>query len=122
MGTGGLMSRWNLRFALLVTLLAMGTSANGQPAHGDGETLGTVHFATSCDESVQTEFNRSVALLHSFQFSRAIAGFNAVLSEDPTCGIVYWGIALSDWSNPFAANVKDKDQLQMGRENAEPSW
>jgi len=67
----------------------------------------------------QKDFNRAVALLHSFQFSRAIAGFNAVLGEDATCGIAYWGISLSDWSNPFAPGIKDKGQLQLGRESAE---
>jgi hypothetical protein len=81
--------------------------------------LGTVRFATSCNEAAQTEFNRAVALLHSFQFSRAIEGFNAVLGEDATCGIAYWGIALSDWSNPFAPGAKDKSQLQAGHESAE---
>lgn len=87
--------------------------------HGNSEKLGTVHFATSCNEVAQKEFNRAVALLHSFQFSRAIEGFNAVLGEDATCGIAYWGTALSDWSNPFAPGMKDKSQLQAGRESAE---
>ena len=87
--------------------------------HGDGEKLGAVHFATSCNEAAQKDFNRAVALLHSFQFSRAIEGFNAVVAEDATCGIAYWGIALSDWSNPFAPGMKDKGQLQLGRESAE---
>jgi hypothetical protein len=87
--------------------------------HGSGEALGEVHFATSCNEVAQREFNRAVALLHSFQFSRAIEGFNAVLGDDPTCVVAYWGIALSDWSNPFAPGLKDAGQLQLGRENAE---
>src|SRR5213079_834729 len=62
--------------------------------HQHGEILGTVHFATSCNEPAQKEFNRAVALLHSFQFSHAIEGFNAVLARDAACGIAYWGIAL----------------------------
>ncbi|MGB7846912.1 MAG: hypothetical protein WBL63_14960 [Candidatus Acidiferrum sp.] len=78
-----------------------------------------MRFATSCNEVAQKEFNRAVALLHSFQFSLAIEGFNAALAEDATCGIAYWGIALSDWSNPFAVGMKDKSQLQAGRESAE---
>jgi len=57
--------------------------------------------------------------LHSFQFSRAIDGFHAVLRQDAACGIAYWGIALSDWSNPFAPGAKDKSQLQAGRDDAE---
>jgi hypothetical protein len=87
--------------------------------HANSEKLGEVHFAASCNEVAQREFNRAVALLHSFQFSRAIEGFSAVLGEDPTCAIAYWGIALSDWSNPFAPGIRDTGQLQLGRENAE---
>ena len=63
----------------LLTLLA--TSVRAEHQHGNGEKLGTVHFATSCNEGAQKEFNRAVALLHSFQFSRAIEGFNTVLAR-----------------------------------------
>jgi hypothetical protein len=101
-------------------VLALAASCLAQEhQHGNSEKLGTVHFATSCNEVAQKEFNRAVALLHSFQFSRAVEGFNAVLGEDATCGIAYWGTALSDWSNPFAPGMKDKSQLQAGRESAE---
>jgi hypothetical protein len=102
---------------LLVFIAARGMTQEHQ--HGNGEKLGEVHFATSCNEPAQIDFNRAVALLHSFQFSRAIEGFNAVLREDPTCAIAHWGIALSDWSNPFAPGQKDKGQLQLGRQSAE---
>src|SRR6185437_10744115 len=103
--------------ACLLTLVASCVAQQHQ--HGPDEKLGTVHFATSCNGAAQKEFDRAVALLHSFQFSRAIEGFNAVLGKDGTCGIAYWGIALSDWSNPFALGIKDKSQLQAGRESAE---
>jgi hypothetical protein len=103
-----------------VFLLTLAASCLAQEQqHGNGEKLGAVQFATSCGEVAQKEFNRAVALLHSFQFSRAIEGFNAALGQDATCGIAYWGIALSDWSNPFVAGMKDRGQLQAGRECAE---
>src|SRR5450755_2739054 len=102
----------------LATLVATSGIAQ-EHEHENGEKLGAVHFATSCNVAAQKEFDRAVALLHSFQFSRAIAEFDAVLGEDASCGIAYWGIALSDWSNPFAPGMKDKSQLQAGRENAE---
>jgi len=105
--------------AILLTLVASSRSAQEHQHVANAEKLGTVHFATSCNEVAKKEFNRAVALLHSFQFSRAIEGFNAALGEDATCGIAHWGIALSDWSNPFAPGAKDKSQLQSGRENAE---
>ncbi len=82
-------------------------------------SLGAVHFATSCNGPAQQGINHAVALLHSFQFSDAVAGFNAVLEADPSCAIAYWGIALSDWSNPFAPGLKDKAQLQLGQQSAQ---
>jgi hypothetical protein len=112
------MARVKLIAAILLTLGASSSIAQ-EHQHGSGEKLGTVHFATSCNAAAQKEFNRAVALLHSFQFSRAIEGFKGVLREDSTCGIAYWGIALSEWSNPFAPGMKDKSQLQAGREGAE---
>jgi len=103
-----------------VLVLAVGSSIAQEHQHViAGEKLGTVHFATSCNGEAQKQFDRAVALLHSFQFRRAIEGFNTVLGQDATCGIAYWGIALSDWSNPFAPGMKDKSQLQAGRESAE---
>jgi len=102
---------------LLTVLSAFAVGQEHQ--HGKVEELGTVHFATSCNEAAQKQFERPVALLHSFQFSRAIEGFHAVLKSDANCGIAYWGISLSQWSNPFALGAKDPGQLQAGRENAE---
>ena len=103
------------------TLLALvaWSSVAEEHQHGNREKLGTVHFATSCNEAAQKEFDRAVALLHSFQFSRAIEGFNAVRRVDETCGIADWGIALSDWGNPFAPGMKEESQLRAGRESAE---
>jgi len=112
------MDKMSIVMVVLVTMVAWGTPAQDH-LHESDEKLGTVHFATSCNDVAQTEFNRAVALLHSFQFSRAIAGFDLVLREDTTCGIAYWGIALSDWSNPFAPGAKDSGQLQAGRASAE---
>jgi hypothetical protein len=102
--------------SLLVLVVSHGTAQD--PQHGAREKLGSVHFATSCNEVAQEEMDHAVALLHSFQFDRAVASFNAVLGKDATCAIAYWGIALSDWSNPFAPGLKDKSQLQLGQRNA----
>jgi hypothetical protein len=116
-GRGSEMVRARVVAGFLLTLAA--ASLAQEHLQGTGEKLGTVHFATSCNEVAQKEFDRAVALLHSFQFGRAVEGFTAVLAKDPTCGIAYWGIALSDWSNPFAPGMKDKSQLQAGRKSTE---
>jgi tetratricopeptide (TPR) repeat protein len=79
------------------------------------EKLGSVNFATSCSAPAQLQFNRAVALLHSFEFQLAIDGFGATLKADPSCAIAEWGIALSRWSNPFAAGIRPAGPLQQGR-------
>ena len=107
---------------LIAAALLLLTAERGmteEHRHGNGEKLGQVHFATSCNEPAQGEFNRAVALLHSFQFDAAIEGFNAVLRTDRACAIAYWGMALSDWSNPFVPGQRAAGQLQLGRQNAE---
>jgi len=103
---------------LLVVLVASPTLAQ-EHQHGAGEKLGAVHFATSCNGAAQNDINLAVALLHSFQFSRAIEDFKAALGKDATCAISYWGIALSDWGNPFAPGIIDKGLLQLGSESTE---
>jgi len=106
-------------FLGICVLLSSGGSFAQDHEHGHGEKLGVVHFSTSCNEAAQREFDRAVSLLHSFQFSKAIEAFHAVLRDDPRCGVAYWGIALSKWSNPFAAGTKDARQLREGRESVE---
>ena len=83
------------------------------------EKLGTVHFATSCSPRVASQFDRAVALLHSFEFGASIRAFNEVLAVDSTCAMAHWGIALSRWSNPMAAGNRSIAQLQQGRQAVE---
>ncbi len=87
-------------FLACVALMA-GSIANAQTPPVD-EKLGKVHFETSCAPAVTAEFDHAMALLHSFEFPAAIAGFQRVLKGDPSCGIAEWGIAMSTWGNPFA--------------------
>src|SRR5579871_4004006 len=110
------MRQFLLGFVCLPLLL--NTVFSQDHSHG-AEVLGTVRFATSCNHDTEQVFNHAVAFLHSFEFSRAIAGFNDVLTTDPSCGIAYWGIALSQWSNPFASGAKDKTQLAAGKASAD---
>lgn len=87
-------------------LVAAAVMTSGVPAaqeqhqHPAPEKLGQVHFTTSC-RGVQAEFDRAVALLHSFSFSTASRAFQDLLLKDPTCAMAYWGQALSNWGNPF---------------------
>jgi tetratricopeptide (TPR) repeat protein len=64
------------------------------PAVAQEDKLGKVTFPTSCDPKVQSQFERGVAMLHSYWFIQARKTFEAVLQQDPNCAIAYWGIAL----------------------------
>src|SRR5882672_1543333 len=61
----------------------------------------SVKFQTSCTAAVKDDFNKGVALLHSFWFPEAIKAFERILARDPNCAMAQWGIALSNWGNPF---------------------
>jgi len=84
--------------------------------HADAGKLGTVKFANSCSADVQPAFAQGMALLHSFEFGPAIAAFQSVAGKDPSCAIAYWGMALAQWNNPFAAGIKPPASVQPGRE------
>ena len=84
--------------AFLLTALTSDPSA-GQ--HHD--QLGTVTFQTSCAAAVQDEFNRGVAMLHSYWFNYAGKTFRNVLAQDPSCTIAYWGVALDLLGNTLSA-------------------
>jgi hypothetical protein len=83
------------------------------------ERLGAVHFPTTCHPAVADQFDRAVALLHSFEFGASIQAFNDVLAVDSTCAMAHWGIALSRWTNPMAPTQRSAASLQQGRASAE---
>jgi hypothetical protein len=65
--------------------------------HEKDEKLGQIHFPVSCSEEAQAQFDRAVALLHSFWYTEAVKAFTAVTETDPSCAMGYWGIAMSLW-------------------------
>lgn len=81
----------------LVLLLALGVAG----ATGD-DKVGTVRFPTSCSAAVQPDFERAVAMLHSFWFQASTNAFVAVAQHDPGCAMAHWGVAMNLLGNPFA--------------------
>jgi tetratricopeptide (TPR) repeat protein len=100
---------WMLKLqAFLTAAIITMASANAQTAADD--SLGTVHFPISCS-AVQAKFDRAVALLHNFFFPETVRAFQAIIQEDPSCAIAYWGLAMSQRPNPLVppfpeANLK----------------
>ena len=94
-----------------LVLLALASPAVAQEEHHHGmpEHLGTAHFATSCAPAVQPAFDRALALLHSFAYDDADAGFADVATRDPGCAIAHWGRAMTHyhqlWDVPAGAGL-----------------
>jgi hypothetical protein len=109
------MKRTLLVFALLVAgVFSYTTSAGAQEQHphrhDSSEKLGVVDFKISCNSAAQSQFNRAVAWLHSFEYEEAEKAFTEVTNIDPRCAMGYWGIALSNyqplWAPPTATQLK----------------
>jgi len=86
---------------LLIVLLLWAASGLVQGQAAGTEQLGQVHFPVACSADVQPEFDRAVALLHSFAFDPSAKAFAAVAQNDPSCGMAHWGVAMTRLGNPF---------------------
>jgi tetratricopeptide (TPR) repeat protein len=68
------------------------------PASEEG--LGRAHMDISCSQRIGANFDRALALLHNFWYSRALQGFQQVAKDDPECAMAYWGAAMT-YNHPF---------------------
>ena len=67
------------------------------PAPGDLRAAGKIEFPISSDAAARAEFERGVALLHSFFYEEARRIFTTVAEKDPKCAMAQWGIAMTWW-------------------------
>jgi hypothetical protein len=106
----------------IASLVAIGLALSSQlcgaeeemHSHPPPERLGTVTFATSCAANVSHDFERAVALLHSFAYDVAEKSFRGVATADPTCAMAHWGLAMVHWHQLWAP--PDAEDLGKGRE------
>ena len=119
-----------VRRLLLVTFL-IGTGLRAQEMHDHPipEKLGEISFRTSCNAATQPQFNRGVALLHSFAYAAAEDAFQKVADKDPQCAMAHWGIAMTHfhqlWEPPLPvaglpAGITEIGKAQRMDANASP--
>jgi len=88
------------------------------------EEIGSVHFLTSCGPNPAANFNRAVALLHSFQYEQARQAFTEISERDSHCAMAQWGVAMSHyhgmWDNgdTAAGRVALNHAKQIAADNA----
>ena len=87
------MQRRASRAVITVALVSFAATAlaheDVRPGSAGGERLGDVNFPIACSDAAQREFNRGVAILHSFYFPDALKSFARVSELDPGCIIAY---------------------------------
>jgi len=108
--------RYGLALAITVSLVSLQGRADEQHSHshfGDMGQVGTVHFPTSCSPTVQPQFERAVAMLHSFWYEEAEKAFRSIAAADPNCSMASWGVAMSLWP-PLWPRTPDAETLKQG--------
>ncbi len=94
---------------LLPAAVAHSEAGRGERALGDLGQVGKVEFTITCDPGLQEEFDRGVALLHSFFYDEARRVFTEVARKDPECAMAYWGIAMTYyhpiWTAPDSSDL-----------------
>jgi tetratricopeptide (TPR) repeat protein len=93
--------RLYLRVLFLAAIGAGVATADGAESGGlqpgDLRAAGKIEFPISGAAAIQPEFERGVALLHSFFYEEARRIFTAVAEKDPKCAMAQWGIAMTWW-------------------------
>jgi len=104
-------------FLILLFIFPYSLAAQETHSHGAPENLGKVSFPISCLPSVQQQFDRGVALLHSFAYAAAETTFRAVAEQDPRCAMAHWGMAMSYfhqlWDPPLSPTTIPKAQREI---------
>lgn len=103
------------RVLLASTLIAPLSQA---VARANEERLGEVNFPISCSPAAQQQFDRAVAMQHSFFFPETVKAFTAIAEKEPSCAMAYWGIAISQRPNPLVGPFPG-DVLKRGWEAIE---
>jgi hypothetical protein len=109
--------RFLLRGALLigacVPLLYEPAWAQEHADHSAGGHFGSVHIPISCSQDAQRQFDRAVAILHSFFYPETVNAFSAIAQAEPSCAMTYWGVAISQRPNPLVPPFSH-EALQAG--------
>jgi len=100
---------------LTLTVFSSTPMLAAQEKKAEPEKLGKVHFPVSCTPAAQQQFDRAVAMLHSFWVAPAANAFAEVAKSDPDCAMAYWGIAINRRANPLAG-APDAAALRDGWE------
>ena len=100
-----MLDRW--RILLTLPFVVPFSPAQETHSHPAPEKLGKVSFPVSCAPATQEQFNKGVALLHSFAYIAAENTFQQIAGLDPRCAMAHWGMAMTYfhqlWEPPLSS-------------------
>jgi tetratricopeptide (TPR) repeat protein len=117
-------NRLALPISTLLTMVLALTACTDEKAGSAPQhehAAAAVEFPTSCDPTVQADFNHAVTLLHHMTYTQARAAFRAIAERDPACAMAQWGIAMTLFqplwpTRPSAADLRlGWDTVQKAR-------
>ncbi len=102
---------------ILICLFPLSAASQESHNHPAPEKLGKVSFPVSCTPAAQEQFERAVALLHSFAYAAAENAFQGVAETDPHCAMAHWGMAMAYfrqlWDPPLLPATISTAQKQV---------
>jgi tetratricopeptide (TPR) repeat protein len=94
---------------VLLTVLTLLPASAGIAQEKTTEQLGKVNFPISCSPKAQEQFERGVAMLHSYWFTEGGKVFEGIVREEPSCVMAYWGLAVNLLGNSLVGPPPAKD-------------
>ncbi len=106
---------------VLVCICTLALPAAARAQHEDHGAMSpdqigsaSVNFETSCAPAVKDDFNKAIALLHSFWFPEATKMFQSIADRDPGCAMAHWGLGMTQWGNPFGG-LRAAPSIERGK-------
>jgi len=99
----------SVKLFLLLTILTFVCASIVTAQEKTTQQLGKVHFPISCSPAAQEQFERGVAMLHSYWFTEGSKTFEAIVREEPSCVMAYWGLAVNLLGNSLVGPPPAKD-------------
>jgi tetratricopeptide (TPR) repeat protein len=107
-----------LFFSVLTVLLLSDPTLKAQHKHGPTKSelakVGRAKFSVSCKPASQEQFDRAVAMLHSFWYEESGKAFSDLARKDPKCAMAHWGVAMSLY-HPLWPPQPSEQTLNDGR-------
>lgn len=102
-----------LSLCSIILLLVVSPAVNAQP-----QKYGEVDLNVSCDEAVQADFDRALAMLHNMMYVKAREVFGEITEADPNCAMAYWGVATTLFQ-PLWSTRPSEEELEQGWQNSQ---